>query len=313
MSFKLFRLKGITFYPQNDIYTGNRIVQSPIPAAPDRCRFLAFVAFPEVGLLKIQMFLNTDIAWEGFVDNKQIFSQMPFMDSVDSKIQFIPILPKGKLSHASNGVAFVRFSVAKEYARFFVRFYRVLDEMFNYLAQCQGEIVQQATMLIPFDNKRVENVFTITFPENGKFLVKICIQDIDSNSSSNFIQLIYQVHDAINQSPEAPFKFLSSDRKFLPLSKTNITVEPSDSVIITSSNTFNMTATIPKGTKLFLNLRSLDNDSVLEDTSEVGKTEENGKEKIQYSLNMSHIGTFNLYFFLEHSYAFTQKYYHQQR
>jgi hypothetical protein len=308
---RVYHLKGNTFYEQNDIYTGSRIVQSPIPAAPDRCRFLAFIAFPKIGLFKIKMYLNTHSAYEAYVDSRQIFSQIPFLNSVDPKIKFIPILPKGKLSVAKNGVAFVRFAVAKDYANFFVDVYQLLDDSFNNLKGCRREIVQQATMLIPFDNKRVENVFTITFPENGKFLVKIWINDIGSNSSSNCILLVYHVYGAINQYSEVPFKFLYRGRNFLPLSNEQITVQPSDSVIMANSNAFKLTATIPKGTRLLLNLRSLENDSGLENCSEVGRTEVNGKVAIQYSLRMSHYGTFRLLFFLNQTYLFEQIYYYQ--
>jgi hypothetical protein len=258
------------------------------------------------------MFLNTECAWEGYVDNKKVYSQIPFMDSINSTIKFIPIVPKEKLNVAKKGVAFVRFSVAKIYADFFVKVYRSLDKSFHKLIESNREIVQQTTMLVPFNNERVENVFVVTFPENGKFLVEIWICDIGSTWSHNCLQLIYHVNDAIKQFPVSPYQFLYEGRKFLPLLNSQITVEPPDSTIITNSSAFNLYVSIPKGAVLLLNLLPLKNYSVLERCSEVRRTTElNGKVNIRYQLNMSHYGTFELNFFLDHSYIFQQIYYYQ--
>lgn len=98
--------------------TSYQIIQTRIPRHEDRCRFKTCVAFPEIGLYKIDLYIDQVFALEYFVNNqKKCACSVPQICNPFHEQMFVPIKPKCILSNAKNGVI-IRFAVSKKKSNF---------------------------------------------------------------------------------------------------------------------------------------------------------------------------------------------------
>ncbi|KAK8883670.1 hypothetical protein M9Y10_042767 [Tritrichomonas musculus] len=69
INFKLFLKDGENFIKISDEFCSFCIVQNKLPRHPDRCRFKTLITFPDVGLYKVEMYINCHLALDYYVNS----------------------------------------------------------------------------------------------------------------------------------------------------------------------------------------------------------------------------------------------------
>jgi hypothetical protein len=231
------------------IYSFCEIIQKSIPDSPERCRFIVHLAFPSVGLFKIEIYINGLEERNLYINNKIPCESIPFLNYNESDTKFIPITPKSSITNINNGFAIIRFAVLKKRSELVLNIFHLNDDCWESGTEISREFGEYVSLEIPYDKTRYEDIVTVTFPSNGKYLVYIYLKN-DEGSFTSFISYYFNVANAREQAPISPLKFVSKGRKFPKIESPNININPSDSIILTSTNTFEISCEYQFGNEL---------------------------------------------------------------
>jgi hypothetical protein len=136
----------------------------------DRLKFWLHAAFPKAGLYELRLLLSggehTDELQSVFlVESNTPNPDIPFLryDALADSA-FIPIVPQTGLA-AVDGIAVIRFAIAVGHAKLEIV---VLDPQGT---SVEG-VARYVQLTIPFDETRYETVATVSFPRDGRWIVR---------------------------------------------------------------------------------------------------------------------------------------------
>jgi hypothetical protein len=288
------------------LYTGSDIVQPSIPIAQNRCRFLTHTAFPEIGLFKIVLFVNTKGIFEYLVDNKQVSLKIPFLNYKIPFLKFLPIEPKSAMTTITNGIAFVRFIISSKRSDFWVK----VTKMAKFNDWKTGQLLSTdyvcPVRLQTFDKLKHENAFTVTFPENGYYKLEICI-DNSKNQTTDYIALFYEVSGASKRKPVSPLDFIPKEKQFVQIQPKNAKINPSSSVVVLKEDLMKFELTIDMNSTLNLNFREVGSD-VLDYGNKPEILQKGNSSVFKFSFKLPNIGVYKLTAFVDGHFSFLQVY-----
>ena len=320
----IFRVSKLIQKNGNDIFqelhskymTSYKIISKSIKGTvPKRMRFMTYIAFPEKGFYKVNLFINTHGVAEYYVVNEKgtsISVPLSYDFSHDSK--FIPITPKNLITKVNDGVSLIRFASAVHRSRAIWDIYR-LDKntdgspTFHQVEKLSRKLGNQINLLIPFDYQRYEIQLTVTYPSNGYYQVMVYLNN-DNGNYTSFISYYFEVKGATKQEPVFPTKYLYQGREFAPLYLTDnhMYVYPGESaILINSSDELERTIEIdtPNGTKdsILLNFKYASDGQTI-----FPKFVKSDGNTSTYQWTIPREGVYNLLGFINDNYIFGQQY-----
>lgn len=220
---------SITLYQKNDKkfteissegITSYEIVQPKLNRHQDRCRFRTNISFPEEGIFKVDLFIDSTKVLTYFVNNLvKCTISVPVTFNVFHDAKFIPIIPRRVVSSVRRGVALIRLAVSSERSTILWDIKKLSDE--NGFSD-EGEIINREfgryiKLTIPFDDDLYEDQLCISFPSNGRYKVSISLFN-DFASFEHYTNYFFDVAGAPPEDkvPVSPVNFLFSGRTFAP-------------------------------------------------------------------------------------------------
>ena len=197
ISFRLYLKKNNTFYQiSEEGIIGYEIIQKRLPKHPERCRFRVSIAFPQKGFYKIEMFIDTNEAVEYYVNNLEKSSiSIPLSTNCWQDQKFIPIIPKKVLTNINLSYAVIRFAVSPKRSGVLCRIFKLNNK--NSFEK-NGQLIDQkyytyATLKLPFDDERYEDIVIVNFPFIGRYAVDLYLSN-DIGSYNSFITYYFDVN-----------------------------------------------------------------------------------------------------------------------
>ncbi|KAK8893052.1 hypothetical protein M9Y10_030311 [Tritrichomonas musculus] len=247
ITFELFIQKENGFSQiATDGLTSYETIQTKLPRHPERCRFKCYLLFPQIGLYKCDMYIDTKPTLTFYVKNhkeKEKSDSIPIQFNAFHENKFIPINPKYILTTVENGVI-IRFAVSKKHSNILWKIIKLddengFDEKGEKIDSNYGKYIK---LEIPFDKERYEIQLGIIFPSNGRYCVLIYFESVVGKRS--FVFYTKYFFDVVDVEPGKLYKsnpvyYMCKGRKFAPIkifddNDNEVIVKPSQSCYLVS-------------------------------------------------------------------------------
>jgi hypothetical protein len=261
-----------------------------------RSRFFLHFVFPTVGLYRVCLAVNTWVQTEMLVENRKPNSDVPFLSYAEDDEKFIPIQPLRGVSVSNSGLGLIRFQVSKHRSELLVM-------LISPQKQESRTLSQYVRLVIPDDDTRYEEVIVASFPEVGRWIVKVYLND-DFGKFTRFVNYRFDVTRA-SRDIVSPLACIPNDRVLIPLEvPDDFSITPSGEAVISDSLTFEVEVRFVRD--LVFNLKPLEGaGTIFPKELEVG---ENGKQKTgRYRFTVPEAGIYKLVIWLDDE-SIVQKY-----
>jgi hypothetical protein len=192
----------------------------------DRLKFWLHAAFPKPGLYELRLLFSGrershELQSIFLVESRAASAGIPFLryDALADSA-FVPIVPRAGLAPA-DGIAVIRFAIAVGRAKVEII---VLDP---HGAPVEG-IAKYVQLTIPFDETRYETVATVSFPADGRWMVRV-------NSAGEQAPIVTYRFDVAGADGRvvSPIEYVEADRQFAPMQlPQGLEVLPKWSVVV---------------------------------------------------------------------------------
>lgn len=290
------------------MFTGVDIVQSTIPSSPKRCRLISHVAFPEIGLFQVFMFVNSIKVFECFVDNNKVSDHIPFLSYNMPNLKFFPISPKSTLTKVEKEYFLVRFLISSKKSNFIINAKKVSRKNWKNEKILEGDIVSTGILIVPFDKERYEIISIITFPKNGLYKLDflVCKGKLVSN---DFFSMFFDVTGSFYRSKMSVCDFIPKERQIAPIFCKYAKIYPSESLIISKENKMSFIISARQNSKLEVIFREFETNKIIDQIQEdqdITQIEQLRYYKFTYPV--PNLGIYKLYLYVDDNSPFIQTY-----
>lgn len=223
--------------------------------------FFVYVCFPSTGKFRARIFLTTnhsprgDHVYDAYVENNEPCETIPFIPSSKGNSNFIPISPKSILTYVTNGVAVIRFAIGRDSSELMFNIFHLRNGTWDDMIEVSHDQVNYVKLIIPYHDGLYEDLVTVPFPSDGRFLVIIYFQETQYDCDrSMYVRYYFDVTGANSRYPTSPVLHTFNGREFVPIYSDKLTVNPSSSVILTTLKNFQVSTTIPTNSDILLNI-----------------------------------------------------------
>jgi hypothetical protein len=174
------------FHLRDNVWHALAAEKNPVPyfavtyetkdTAPDRTRFTFSLAFEEVGLYKVGVFLGeaetANESWNCIIENKRAVKSYSLHRSM-CRFDMVDLSPVNNIERVTNGRSHIHFSIGKAWTDFRVEVFEIHDRNWNHISDVTSQCMVPWAVLESDDPNRVKTSFMIHYPKNGLYRVDI--------------------------------------------------------------------------------------------------------------------------------------------